>query len=77
MCAFIGTPEAFRGLPFQPTVVAREPREWAEGAQAVFDGAHAGEPEATRTVEALHADRRPWDELHDALRNLAPTRGGR
>jgi hypothetical protein len=66
----ISTPEATRGLPFAPGLVAATPGEWAAAVAACVarDGSVAGAVEdAERAVTALQDDEAPWDRLWEVV----------
>jgi hypothetical protein len=64
----IGSPSAFRGVPFALGASAATPDEWAAAAAAART-----EPGARESARLLHDDPAPWDHLHEAL---AGTIGG-
>lgn len=66
----ISTPEATRGLPFAPRVVAATPDEWAAAVTACVasdPSVAAAVEEAERAVTALQDDPAPWDRLWEVV----------
>jgi hypothetical protein len=66
----IGSPQAFRGIPFQIGTVAGSCEEWAAAARrlATVTSLDAGAQDAARRrAQALQSDPRPWDRLAEAI----------
>ena len=70
----IGSPAAFRGLPWEMGATVRTPAEWAE---AVCEAGHLDERAQRRTAAArdaalaLQRDPAPWDALYQRIERLS------
>jgi hypothetical protein len=66
----IGTPEAFRGIPWKTGVTVRSPEEWAAEAAAAMEPSEERERRirgARDAALALQRDDAPWDRLADRI----------
>lgn len=68
--AVIGSPAAFRGLPFEMGEIARTPEEWAEAVRRVAQADRVAAEVVNRARDGarrLQDDPAPWDELMDRI----------
>jgi hypothetical protein len=78
----IGSPDAFRGVPFAAGTAVSSTAQWARAVRALAAGelSDAGTLAAARRAAELHQrDPEPWDHLHAALTGVArqaPTPAG-
>ncbi|HEX4010889.1 MAG TPA: glycosyltransferase family 4 protein [Solirubrobacteraceae bacterium] len=66
----IGSPQAFRGIPFQTGIVAGSSKDWVAAARRLADGTGpdpAAANAARRRAQALQSDPAPWDRLAEAI----------
>jgi hypothetical protein len=71
----IGTPDAFRGIPFAVGRAATTPAEWASAVGDTLDdrnNAPVGLDAARTAAQAHQNDPKPWDDLAAAIARIAP-----
>lgn len=70
----IGTPAAFRGVPWEMGAVVESPEQWAEAVREALDGRPDSKSrieQARAAVLELQRDPQPWDHLMDRLTTLS------
>jgi glycosyltransferase involved in cell wall biosynthesis len=63
----VGSPAAFRGIPFDAGLVADTPEQWLAAVESCLQGGLATD-RARAAALHLQKDRKPWDVLYETIR---------